>query len=93
MHYELTWKGQSIESLIAGGYDIAIKFDDSIIEDKNAEVNQGIALVGAGLKSKKKFMTDTLGYTPEEAETELKQIAEEGKTNAVDVTRLFGGME
>ena len=92
-HYGLTYQGQSIESLIANGYNIAIKFDDSIIEDKNAEVNQGIALVGAGLKSKKKFMQDTLGYTPEEAEAELKQIQAEGKMNAVEVTRLFGGME
>ena len=93
VHYGLTYKGQSIESLIASGYNIAIKFDDSIIEDKDAEINQGVALVGAGLKSKKKFMTDTLGYTPEEADAELKQIAEEGKMNAVEVTRLFGGME
>ena len=92
-HYGLTYQGQSIESLIANGYNIAIKFDDSIIEDKNAEVNQGIALVGAGLKSKKKFMQDTLGYTPEEAEAELKQIQAEGKMGAVEVTRLFGGME
>jgi hypothetical protein len=50
-------------------------------------------LVGAGLMSKKKFMTDVLGYTPEDAEAELAQIKTEGTGNAVDVTRLFGGME
>lgn len=93
VHYGLTWKGKTIESLIAGGYNVAVKFDDSIIEDRNAEVNQGVALVGAGLMSKKKFMVDTLGYTPEDAEAELRQIAQEGKVNAVEVTRLFGGME
>jgi hypothetical protein len=43
--------------------------------------------------SKRKFMCDTLGYTPEDADKELAQIAAEGKANAVDVTRLFGGME
>ena len=93
VHYGLTYEGKSIESLIAGGYNVSIKFDDSIIQDKDAEINQGTMLVGAGLMSKKKFMVDTLGYTPEEADTELKQIGEESKTNAVEVTRLFGGME
>jgi A118 family predicted phage portal protein len=93
VHYGLTWKGKSIESLIAGGYNVTVTFDDSIIEDKNAEINQGVALVGAGLLSKKKFMMDTLGYTPEDAEAELKQIGEESKVNAVTVDRLFGGME
>lgn len=93
VHYGLTWKGQTIESLISGGYDVAITFDDSIIEDKQAEINQGIALVGAGLKSKLAFLTDVMGMTPEDAEKELKQIAEESKVNAVTVDRIFGGME
>ena len=93
VHYGLTYKGQSIESLIAGGYEVSVKFDDSIIEDKNAEINQGTMLVGAGLMSKKKFMMDTLGYTEEVAEQELAQIGEESRSNAVEVTRLFGGME
>ena len=93
VHYGLTWKGQSIESLISGGYQVSVKFDDSIIQDKDAEINQGTMLVGAGLMSKKKFMVDTLGYTEEEAEKELEQIGEENKSNAVEVTRLFGGME
>ena len=92
VRYGLTWEGQTVESLIAGGYDVSITFDDSIIQDKQAEVNQGVALVGAGLMSKKKFMMDTLGYTPEDADAELAQISEEGKSNAFDVTRLFGGM-
>ena len=43
--------------------------------------------------SKKKFMMDTLGYTEEIAEKELAQIADESKSNSVEVTRLFGGME
>ena len=92
VHYGLTWEGQSIESLIAGGYDVSVKFDDSIIQDKAAEINQGTMLVGAGLMSKKKFMVDTLGYTPEVADQELEQIANESRSNTVDVTRLFGGV-
>lgn len=93
VHYGLTWQGKTVESLISGGYDVSVKFDDSIIQDKDAEINQGTMLVGAGLMSKKKFMTDILGYTPEDAEAELAQIKTEGTGNAVDVTKLFGGME
>ena len=93
VHYGLTWEGKTIESLIAGGYEVAVTFDDSIIEDKNAEINQGIALTGAGLMSKKRFLTDILGMTKEDAEKELAQIGEERKVNAVTVDRLFGGME
>ena len=93
VHYGLTWKGQTIESLISGGYEVAVTFDDSIIEDKNAEINQGIALTGAGLMSKKRFLTDVLGMTEEDADKELAQIGEERKVNAVTVDRLFGGME
>ena len=93
VHYGLTWKGKTVESLIAGGYNVTVTFDDSIIEDKNAEINQGVALVGAGLMSKKRFMVNTLGFTPEDADKELQQINEESRTNAVTVERLFGGME
>ena len=92
VHYGLTHNGQTIESLIAGGYEVTVKFDDSIIQDRQQDINQGTMLVGAGLMSKKKFMIDTLGYTAEDADKELAQIAEEGKSNAVDVTRLFGGV-
>ncbi len=93
VRYGLTWEGKTVESLISGGYDVSVQFDDSIIEDKNAEINRGVSLVGAGLLSKKKFMTDLLGYTPEDADSELKQISEEQRTNSVIVNRLFGGME
>ena len=93
VHYKLTWNGQSIESLIANGYNVAITFDDSIIQDKDSEINRGLSMIGAGVLSKYKFMVDTLGYTPEKADEELKRIADEQKINSVQVTRLFGGME
>jgi A118 family predicted phage portal protein len=93
VHYELTYDGQPVKELLANGYNVSVQFDDSIIQDKNAEINQGIALVGAQLMSKKKFMIDTLGYTEENADKELKQIAAEAKANAVTIDKLFGGME
>ena len=93
VHYGLTWNGQSVESLIAGGYEVSVKFDDSIIQDKAADINQGTLLVGAGLLSRKKFMKDTLGYTEDEANNELKQIADESKNiNAIEVNRLYGDL-
>ena len=42
--------------------------------------------------SKRKFMIDTLGYTPEEADQELQQIGTESRTGMVEVSRLFGGV-
>ena len=92
VRYGLTWEGQSVESLIAGGYEVSVKFDDSIIQDRQQDINQGTMLVGAGLMSKKKFMMDTLGYTEDVADKELAQINEERKSNSVDVTRLFGSV-
>ena len=92
IHYGLTYDGKKIEDLAADGYEVAVKFDDSIIEDKEADINRGAMLVGAGLMSKKKFMVDTLGYTEQAAEDELKQIAEEQKGNTVTVDKLYGGM-
>ena len=92
VHYGLTYNGQTIESLIAGGYEVTVQFDDSIIQDRQQDINQGTMLVGAGLMSKKRFMMDTLGYTAEDADKEIAQIAEEGRSNAIDVTRLFGGV-
>ena len=92
VHYGLTYNGQTIESMISGGYEVNVTFDDSIIQDRQQDINQGTMLVGAGLMSKKKFMVDTLGYTEEDADKEIAQIAKEGRSNAIDVTRLFGGV-
>jgi A118 family predicted phage portal protein len=93
--YEMQFDGQSIESLAAGGYNVNITFDDGVTQDRQTNINEGVMLVGAGLLSKFKFLTDRKygqGLTPEQAEEELKRIGEENKTNAVDVTRLFGGV-
>lgn len=93
VRYGLTWEGVPVEQLLAPGYSVSVQFDDSIIQDKDAEINQGVMLVGANLMSKKRFMVDTLGLTPEQADAELAQIRNEGAAGGVDVTKLFGGME
>ena len=93
VRYGLTWNGVPVERMISGGYNVSVDFDDSIIQDRRAEINEGVILVGASLMSRKKFMTDTLGYTEEDAEKELQQIKSEGTGNDIEVTRLFGGLE
>lgn len=93
VRYGISYKGKPVAELVSGGFSVSVKFDDSIVQDRTAEVNEGTMLVGAGLMSRKKFMTDTLGYTPEKADEELAQIAQESKTiNAVEVTRLYGDL-
>jgi len=93
--YEMEYEGQKVETLAANGYNVSITFDDGVTQDRQTNINEGVMLVGAGLLSKYTFLTDRKygqGLTPEKAEEELKRIAEENRTNAVDVTRLFGGV-
>ena len=93
--YEMETEGQKVEALAAGGYHVSVTFDDGVTQDRQTNINEGVMLVGAGLLSKKTFLTDRKygqGLTPEQAEQELSQIAEENKTNSIDVTRLFGGV-
>jgi A118 family predicted phage portal protein len=94
--YDMEYECQSIASLVANGFDISVTFDDGVTQDRQTNINEGVMLVGAGLLSKYTFLTDKKygqGLTPEEAEAELKRIAAEQQSNAVEVTRLFGGME
>ena len=82
VRYELKFEGVKVAELLRGGYSVAVTFDDSIIQDRAADIDEGIKLVGAGLMSKYKFMVDTLGYTPEEAAEEIKRIAEEKRVDS-----------
>lgn len=80
--YGIEWRGIPVEDLVKRGYSVAVKFDDSIIQDRSADIDEGIKLMGAAAMSKKKFMIDTLGYTPEEADAEIQQIAQEKKIDS-----------
>ena len=94
--YGMDYDGQSIEALASGGYHVNVVFDDGVTQDRQTNISEGVMLVGAGLLSKYTFMTDKKygqGLTPEQAQAELERIKAEGTGNAVDVTRLFGGME
>ena len=98
IRYGLTWDGVPVERLLSGGYDVSVTFDDSIIQDKEAELNQGVLLVNSGLLSKYTFLTDKKygqGMTPEEAEAELKRIAQEKSADVrtVDIFAAGRGVE
>lgn len=57
--------------------DMVIQFDDSIIEDKEAESNRALREVNAGLMSKAEYREKIFGETPEIAEQEIRKIQEE----------------
>lgn len=57
--------------------DMVIQFDDSIIEDKEAESNRALREVNAGLISKVEYREKIFGETPEIAEQEIRKIKEE----------------
>jgi A118 family predicted phage portal protein len=82
-----TEDGQSVRELAERGYSVNIAMDDGITQDRQTNINEGMALVGAGLLSKKTFLTDRKYgqcLTPEAADKELEQIAAE--------KRMTGGM-
>ena len=76
--YDLQWNGQSVRALAANGWENKVVFDDSILQDRQTNINEGILLATNGLMSKKRFLMEKLGYTEEEAVRELEEIASEG---------------
>lgn len=62
--------------------DMVIQFDDSIIEDKEAESNRALREVNAGLMGKAEYREKIFGETPEIAEQEIQKIKEQDPTLA-----------
>lgn len=89
--YDLEYEGVSISELAKAGYEVSVVMDDGITQDRQTNINEGIALVNAKLLSKKTFLTDPKygqGLTEEQAQAELEQIANEGRVNAIDVDMM-----
>ena len=89
--YNLEYEGESIAELAKQGYEVSVVMDDGITQDRQTNINEGIALVNARLMSKKKFLTDPKygqGLTEEQAQAELEQIANEGRVNAINVDMM-----
>ena len=90
----MQWNGRSIRSLAQNEWETKVVFDDSILQDRQTDINEGISLVGNKLMSKMKFMVDKLGYTEEEAAIEIKRIAEEDRITGTAIDFLsMGGDE
>lgn len=79
--YDLEWNGYKIRVLAAQGWETKVVFDDSILQDRQTNINEGILLTTNGLMSKKRFLMEKLGYTEEEALQELEEIANEGNVS------------
>lgn len=75
------FKAVAYASSTFGQYDIntdglKITFDDSIVEDKEAEANRSMREVQQGLKSKVEYRMQIFGETKEIAEQKIKEIQE-----------------
>ena len=89
--YDLDIDGLKIAALRDRGYEVAVGMDDGITQDRQTNINEGITLVGAGLMSKKTFLTDPKygqNLTEEAVDAELQRIAEEQNVNAFTIDRL-----
>lgn len=69
--------------------DMVIQFDDSIIEDKEAEANRAMREVNAKLLSKVEYRMKVFGETQEIAEQKIREIVE----SEPSIEDLVGGSE
>lgn len=95
--YDMTYNGMPIRTMRDAGYEIKVTMDDGVTQDRQTNINEGITLVGAGLMSKYKFLTDPKygqNLTEEDAKAELERIAQENTITmpALDI-RDFNGIE
>lgn len=83
--YDITFEHNgatyNVYDLVKNGYDVTVSFDDSIIQDRSADLAEGLTLVQNGLISKKTYLTNYLGYTAEMADAELELMKGENSSN------------
>ncbi|MEK4701982.1 phage portal protein [Solibacillus sp. FSL R7-0668] len=70
-------------------YDVTVTFDDSIAQDRTADINEQILLVSAGLQSKVKALRKIHGLTEEEARQLLDEIKAESQLGDDDVIDFY----
>ena len=88
-------EGRTVESLASRGYSVKVVFDDGVTQDRQTNLNEGVMLVGAGILSKKTFLTDPkygVGMTDEEADAELERVREEGR-GSINPLAIFNTAE
>ena len=70
--------------------EITVAFDDSIVEDSEAEERRQIQLVNNKLQSRLKAIMTIHGYTEEEARKLMEEINEENATAVAESIDFFG---
>lgn len=81
-------------SYLSGGnaeIDVAVEFDDSIIEDENATIQKNILLINSGLQSKLRAIMDVFKVDETEAKRRLQDIASEQTVSPDAVDLLMSG--
>lgn len=92
--YDVQLDGKSIKALAATPWETKVVFDDSILQDRQTNVNEGILLVGNGLMSKQTFLQEILGMTEGDAIAELERIrGEQSVTGGILDQLEIGGAE
>src|SRR5690606_6408889 len=79
-------------------WETIVKFDDSIAQDANAEIDKEVKKVANGLQSRRRAIMKVQGVSEEEAMKILKEIIEEermmeNREPTIDDSVMFGGME
>lgn len=69
-------------------YEVSVSFDDSIVEDENAEIDKQIKLISAELTSKKRAIMKIHKVTEEEALQILQEIQQENLQASPDFEQL-----
>lgn len=70
---------------VPADYEVAVTFDDSIAEDKTAEITQQIQLINAGIQSKKRAIMKVHGLTEDDALAMLQEIIAEERQQSPDL--------
>ncbi len=65
--------------------EVTVDFDDSIIEDTNTTIDRNIKLVSAGLRSKLSAIKEIDKCQENDAQKELKLIAQDGQISGQDI--------
>lgn len=71
-------------------YEVSVSFDDSIAQDKSADIAQQVQLVTSGLTTKVKALMKVHGITQEEAQVMLQEIQAEQATATAEAIDFFG---
>lgn len=69
-------------------YEVTVAFDDSIVEDKKAELDKAVIELTNGMKPKYKIISEYYSIPEEEAKKWLQEIIEEERRQSPDLNEL-----